>query len=98
MEGVGGEEGVPRDGVSLGHLVEHVASGREGAALGVRGDEVVGEEVVGGRSRGDDEGVDAARAFHVPVLCRRAERGEPWRRGRVGRVAGEGGDEEEMER
>lgn len=95
MEGVGGEEGVPRDGVSLGHLVEHVASGREGAALGVRGDEVVGEEAIGGRPRGDDEGVGAARAFHVAVLRRGAERGEPWRRGRV---AGEGGDEEEMER
>lgn len=57
VQGVGGEEGVPGDGVSVGHSVEQLAGVAEKAAFGVGGDDVVGEEAVGGGAGGDDVGV-----------------------------------------
>lgn len=47
--GVGGEDGVPGYEVSgiVGRCVEQFARGGEGAAFGVHGDEVVGEETFG---------------------------------------------------
>lgn len=47
-EGVCGENRVPGDEVSVGSFIEQVAGGGEGAALGVSGDEGVGEERISG--------------------------------------------------
>lgn len=79
VEGVGGEEGVPGDGVAAGRLVEQASGAGERATLRVHGDEVVGEEAVREGAGGDDEGVDAAAEAEVAGEDSVAESWEPWR-------------------
>lgn len=60
-EHVPGDEAGPRNGVPHRHFVEHPARGGQARALGVRVDEMVGEEEVMGEAPLDDIEVEALR-------------------------------------
>ena len=75
------DEGVPRDDVSLPHLVEGELGLAEVLALGVHVDDAVAEENVGPRTDLGDVGMESSAALEVSELCAAEEEVEErfWR-------------------
>jgi hypothetical protein len=93
LQHVPGDEACPGDGVPLGHFVERTARGGQARTLGVRVDEVVGEEEVMDETALDDLYVEALWGEFAAAAEQEKEvgvRGRGWRgrarrRRRIGR-------------
>jgi hypothetical protein len=87
LQHIPGDEACPGDGVPLGHFVERTASGGQARTLGVRVNEVVGEEEVMDEPALDELDVEALWGEFAAAAEREKEvdvQGRGWReRGRA---------------
>lgn len=58
MKRVGNEEGIPRESVLLGNVIEHVMGFTEEMVFGVKGDELGSKEIVKNCGAEDEPGVE----------------------------------------